>query len=210
MWATSSATASRNRPAARRILAGRRRVPSAPFAEADAEILALTATAFQTGGLSDFYLVVGQMHFFFGLLEELQLAPPPQAQLLRAIEHKSEPELAEFLQQTPLATAQRRAVEQLLDLHGADPLQVIELARALSLNDAMHQSLDNLQAIYRVLDAYGVADCIHLDLTGVPRPGLLYGHYVSGVYARIGFCHCRRRPLRRSDGTFGAPNRPWA
>jgi ATP phosphoribosyltransferase regulatory subunit len=171
---------------------------------ADAEILALTAKAFQTGGVADFYLVVGQMHFFFGLLAKLQLAPPHQAQLLQAIERKSEPELAEFLQNAPLDPAARPAVERLLELHGADPLHVIELARTLSLNDAMHQSLDNLQAIYGVLDAYGVADRIHLDLTEIRNLGYYTGITFQAFTPELGFAIAGGGRYDNLIGTFGA------
>ncbi|MEZ4711126.1 MAG: ATP phosphoribosyltransferase regulatory subunit [Caldilineaceae bacterium] len=173
--------------------------------EADAEVLALTATAFQSGGVADFFLVVGQMHFFFGLLDELRLTPPHQAQLLQAIERKSEPELAEFLQNAPLESAARRAVERLLELHGADPLHVIDQARTLSLNAAMHESLDNLQAIYQVLDAYGVADRIHLDLTEIRDLGYYTGITFQAFTPELGFPIAGGGRYDNLIGTFGAP-----
>ena len=173
--------------------------------EADAEVLALTAKAFQTGGVSNFYLVVGQMHFFFGLLAELQLTPQHQAQLLQAIDRKSEPELDEFLQNAPLASTARRAVERLLELHGANPLRVLEQARTLALNSAMHESLDNLEAIYQVLDAYGVADRIHLDLTEIRDLGYYTGITFQAFTPELGFAIAGGGRYDNLIGTFGAP-----
>ncbi len=43
--------------------------------QADAEVMALTARALQSADISQFKLVVGQMQFFDGLLEALNLAP---------------------------------------------------------------------------------------------------------------------------------------
>lgn len=173
--------------------------------EADAEVLALTATALQTGGVSEFYLVVGQMHFFYGLLEALQLPPHHQAQLLQAIDRKSEPELAEFLHRAPLNTTTRRAVERLLELHGADPRQVLAQARRLSLNSAMTESLNNLEAIYAVLDAYGVAERIHLDLTEIRDLGYYTGITFQAFTPELGFAIAGGGRYDNLIGTFGAP-----
>src|SRR6478672_4217979 len=113
--------------------------------------------------LKDFRIVVGQLHYFHALLQELHLTPEQTAQFQSAIRRNSDAELADFLRTTPLRTQQRHTVEQLPLLSGPDAQSVIAHADRLCLNYAMHKALANLRDIYRHLDGYGIADQVYLD-----------------------------------------------
>src|SRR5690606_4841213 len=58
-------------------------------AAADAEVIALSIAAMTAAGLRDFRLVLGQLHFFHSLLQELKLSPEQTAHLQRAINRNS-------------------------------------------------------------------------------------------------------------------------
>ena len=155
--------------------------------EADAEVLALTCAGLEQAGLENFRLVMGQMGYFHGLLDDLQLTPPQQQALLDAVDRNSEAELAEFLRATPLRTQQRRTVEELLSLRGAGIDAIIQQADRLCLNYAMHAALENLRAICTSLDAYGVCDYVYLDLTEIYNLGYYTGITFEALTPELGF-----------------------
>ena len=155
--------------------------------EADAEVLALTCAGLEQAGLKNFRLVIGQMSYFHGLLDDLQLTPDRQQALLDAVDRNSEAELAEFLRTTPLRAQQRRTMEELFSLRGAEIDKVIQQADRLCLNYAMHAALENLRAICASLDAYGACDYVYLDLTEIYNLGYYTGITFEALTPELGF-----------------------
>jgi ATP phosphoribosyltransferase regulatory subunit len=176
---------------------------SAPAA--DAEVIALTIQAMHAIGLRDFRLILGQLQFFHALLQDLQLSAEQTAQLQHAIDRNSGAELADFLRTTPLRTQQRHTVEQLPLLSGPDAATVIANADRLSLNFAMHKALTNLRDIYHVLDAYGVADEVYLDLTEINNLGYYTGISFEVLIPGVGFSMGGGGRYDNLIGTFGVP-----
>jgi ATP phosphoribosyltransferase regulatory subunit len=174
--------------------------------DADAEILAMTAKALESVGIDEFRLVIGQIQYFDGLLQDLQLAPAAQDALLHAIDRNSEPELEEFLRTTPLRTQQRRTLEELPRLTGGDPLSVIDRADRLCLNYTMHAALDNLRAICSILEAYDLAGCIYLDLTEIHNLGYYTGLIFEVLTPQLGFAVGSGGRYDQLLGSFGRPN----
>ena len=172
---------------------------------ADAEVIALTVQAMHAVGLSNFRLILGQLQFFHALLQDLQLNPEQTAHLQRAIDRNSEAELAEFLRATPLRTQQRHTVEQLPLLSGPDAQTVIAHADRLCLNYAMHKALANLRDIYQVLDAYGVANEVYLDLTEINNLGYYTGISFEVLIPGVGFSMGGGGRYDNLVGTFGSP-----
>lgn len=154
---------------------------------ADAEVMALTIDAVRTAGIADFRLAVGHMGYFNGLLQELQLAPAQTATLLAAIDRNSQPELAQFLRETPLRTQQRRAIEELPRLSGADPTAILDHAERLCLNYAMHRALSNLRRIIESLQAYDADRFVYLDLTEIHNLGYYTGITFEVLVPGLGF-----------------------
>jgi ATP phosphoribosyltransferase regulatory subunit len=177
----------------------------ASAAAADAEVIALTIQAMRAAGLSDFRLVLGQLEYFNGLLQDLQLTPEQTAHLQRAIDRNSGAELAEFLRNTPLRTQQRHTVENLPLLSGPNAQAVIAYADRLCLNFAMHKALSNLRDIYQTLDAYGVTDQVYLDLTEINNLGYYTGISFEVLIPGVGFPIAGGGRYDNLIGTFGAP-----
>jgi ATP phosphoribosyltransferase regulatory subunit len=172
--------------------------------EADAEVLALTVQAVRRAGIGDFRLVLGQIQYFDGLLRDLKLSPKDADQFQRAVNRNSEADLAEFLRQAPLRTQQRHTVEQLPRLSGPDVPAIIAQADRLCLNYDMHQALDNLRQIHRVLDAYGVADTVYLDLTEINNLGYYTGITFEVLIPGLGFAVGSGGRYDNLIGTFGS------
>lgn len=175
----------------------------APGPAADAEILALTAQALRIAGLSDFRLVVGQLGYFHGLLQALQLSAGQQTWLQQAIDRNSEPEVAEFLRAVSLQPQQRRAVEELPRLSGHKINAIMAQAEQLCLNQVMYDAVENLRAICTALDSYGVLDSIYLDLTEIHNLGYYTGITFEALTPRLGFPVAAGGRYDQMIGAFG-------
>lgn len=176
---------------------------SAPAA--DAEVIALTIQAMHAIGLRDFRLILGQLQFFYALLQDLQLTPEQTLHLQHAIDRNSGAELDDFLRTTPLRTQQRHTVEQLPLLSGPDAAAVIAQADRLCLNYAMHKALANLRDIYHALEAHAVADEVYLDLTEINNLGYYTGISFELLIPGVGFSMGGGGRYDNLIGTFGAP-----
>ncbi|NJN81441.1 MAG: ATP phosphoribosyltransferase regulatory subunit [Caldilineaceae bacterium] len=170
---------------------------------ADAEVLAVTAHAVQVAGIANFQLVVGQIQYFSGLLTDLQLSPAHHDLLLRAIDRNSAAELADFLREVSLSPEQRRTVEGLPELSGADPDEIFVQAGRLCLNPPMHNALANLRAVYEALDAYGLADYLFVDLTEIHDLGYYSGMTFEVLTPELGFALGSGGRYDDLIGTFG-------
>lgn len=172
--------------------------------QADAEVLALTVKAMQAAGLSQFRLVVGQLLYFTGLLQDLDLEPPQREALLHAIDRNSAPALAAFLRDVPLRTQQRRTVEEIPLLSGGEPQAVIDRADRLCLNYTMHAALENLRAIFEGLAVHGVVDHVYLDLTEINDLGYYTGLTFEALTPGQGFSVAGGGRYDHLSATFGA------
>jgi ATP phosphoribosyltransferase regulatory subunit len=172
---------------------------------ADAEVIALTIHAMRAAALRNTKLVLGQLQFFHGLLQDLRLTVEQSTHLQQAIDRNSEAELADFLRTTPLRTQQRHTVENFPLLSGPDAQAVIAHADRLCLNYVMHKALANLRDIYRVLEAYGVADDVYLDLTEINNLGYYTGISFEVLIPGVGFSLGGGGRYDNLIGTFGPP-----
>ncbi|MDE0312152.1 MAG: ATP phosphoribosyltransferase regulatory subunit [Caldilineaceae bacterium] len=158
----------------------------APDPAADAEILALTATALKVAGLTQFRQIVGHIRYYRSLLEALKLDPQQTQQLHWALERKSEPLLEEFLRDTPLRTGQRQAVETLPQLVGENVDSILSLAERHIQNRGMHESLQNLRGIVDALIGYDILDSFVIDLTEIRNLGYYTGVSFEAVAPGLG------------------------
>jgi ATP phosphoribosyltransferase regulatory subunit len=154
---------------------------------ADAEVITLAVAAVQSAGLTGYRVVVGQIQYFNGLLQDLQLNSIQQAALQQAIDRNSHAELEDFLRNTPLRTQQRRTLEELPRLSGVQPDQIIAHADRLCLNYNMHAALQNLRAICDLLESHGVSEHLFVDLTEIHNLGYYTGVSFELLTPSIGF-----------------------
>ena len=174
---------------------------------ADAEVLALTAQALRAAGVHDFQLVLGQIRYFEGLLEDLKLKPTDQAALTAAIDSNSAAALDDFLRDVPLRTQQRRTIEELPLLSGAATDAILAQADRHCLNYAMHAALDNLRAICGQLEHYDLADALFLDLTEINNLGYYTGLTFEALAPGLGFPIASGGRYDNLVGSFG-PDQP--
>lgn len=157
-------------------------------ASADAEIIALAAQSLINVGLKDFEICLGQVEFINGLMQQMGLNEAKQNQIRAALEKRNLVDLTNAVEDTDLPTKAKEALKSIPMLQGKN--EVLEAASALALNEQSQRALDNLHSIYKLLQAYGVADYVSFDL-GVIRDFDYYTGMVFEVYAPgIGYPIC--------------------
>jgi ATP phosphoribosyltransferase regulatory subunit len=170
--------------------------------EADAEMIAMAVECLKALGAQDFTIDVGQVEFFRGVMEGLDLSEEVLREVQGTIARKDASGLAATLENLPLSDRARAEIHALPRLFGGR--EVLEKAERVVSNDRSRRALDNLHQMLDILEVYGVAEDVTFDLgelrgldyhTGVTFQGFLSGMgravCVGGRYdnltARYGF-----------------------
>jgi len=153
---------------------------------ADAEVVALAIAAMQALMLRDFQVNLGQMAFFRALTATLPadaLAP-----IRDAIDHKSNARLEVALDQANLTGPRRDLLRRLPNLVGGPEVldEARELSRDLPEQAPVQAAIDRLAHVYRLLQAYGVAENVILDLGEVRGMDYYTGITFRGVAPGLG------------------------
>jgi len=154
--------------------------------QADAEVIALAVSSLRAIGLPEFRLRLGALDILNALLAPLALSETQFERVKSALERKNEGALHDALRQIPMPDPLRRALAALPSLAGG--AEILErAARECAANENAQRAVEGLRAIWRILDALGVADAITLDL-GMVRGMAYYTGVVFEGFARgIGF-----------------------
>lgn len=172
--------------------------------DADAEIIAMAARMLADIGLKDFYIDIGQVGFFNGILEELDIAESYQRKLRMLLYSKNFVGLKEFAEETAMDNETRTLLLELRRLRGCFE-EVIPRARALAKHERSHAALDNLSEIHAVLKMYGVADRVFLDLSMVKDLSYYTGMIMEGYVSNSGYMLCTGGRYDNLLGEFGGP-----
>jgi ATP phosphoribosyltransferase regulatory subunit len=165
----------------------------ADTAEADAEVVALAIAALEALELRSFQVNLGQMAFFRNLTRGL-----PEATLVAvrdAIDHKNQARLLEALDRAGLSENRARVLKRLPALIGGTGVleEARELSAGLSTDAGAGESkgasaaLERLSEVYRLLQAYGIADRVILDLSEVRGMDYYTGITFRGVAPGLGW-----------------------
>jgi len=150
-------------------------------ADADAEVVALAIAALEALGLRDFQIHLGQMALFRALTSGL-----PSHNLVRirkAIDQRNSARLAVALDAAGVTGQRRALLARLPDLIGG--LEVLEETGAFG--GAVAQAAEALARVYRLLEAYGVAERVILDLGEVRGMDYYTGITFHGVAPGLGW-----------------------
>ncbi len=157
-------------------------------AAADAEVIALAAEGLRRTGLQNFQICLGQVDFINGIMQQFQLDDAMQTKIKAAMEQRNLVGLEALLEQTTLAKSARELLRRLPLLHGGEA--VLAQAYDIAVTEQSRRALDNLAAIYHLLEEYGVAGQVQFDL-GVIRDFNYYTGMVFEVYTPgLGFPLC--------------------
>ena len=155
---------------------------------ADAEIIAIAVQILKSVGLENFYIDIGQIDYFIGLMEELELDSEAKGKLRKVLANKDFVALKELVANADLTEVQKESILVLPELRGGK--ETLNKARKFINNQKSEAALDNLDDIYQNLENTGVAEYIHLDLS-INR-GLDYytGMVFEGYTQDLGFTIC--------------------
>jgi ATP phosphoribosyltransferase regulatory subunit len=170
--------------------------------EADAEMVAMAIEVLRGLGLNDFKVDIGQIDFFRSIMEQSGLAAPLRRPIQEAIAKKDSSAVRTILENAEIDDAVKEAISAIPRLFGGR--EVLAEAGRAALNDRAGRALDNIAQVLDILDIYGVADYLTIDLgeirgldyhtgitfegfvTGLGEPVCSGGRY-DGLTARYGF-----------------------
>jgi ATP phosphoribosyltransferase regulatory subunit len=159
----------------------------ADTAAADAEVVALAVAALEALELGGFQINLGQMAFFRTCTDGLPAGTLEP--LRRAIDHKNGARVEDALAQADMRGSRKELLRRLPDLVGGP--EVLEEARGLAegLAEAggARRALERLTEVYHLLQAYGVADRVIVDLSEVRGMDYYTGITFRGVAPGLGW-----------------------
>jgi ATP phosphoribosyltransferase regulatory subunit len=173
------------------------------LSEADAEMIAMTVEGCQAAGLPAFQIDVGQVEVVRGLLNALQPPADLRRRLISAIRRKDALELNLLLAEVSADSGLLEAIRALPTLYGRREI-LVEAAR-LALPPASRAALANLTEVVTILENYGLADHVILDLAET-HDFEYYSGVVLGAFARgLGYQLASGGRYDHLIGQFGYP-----
>jgi ATP phosphoribosyltransferase regulatory subunit len=155
---------------------------------ADAEAIALAVEAMLKSGLQKFQIGLGQVDFINGIMEQCTLSLSQRQQVKHAMVTRNLVGLDEILENSCLPPGKRKVLRNIPLLHGKE--EMLQQAYGMVTNDKSHMALNNLAAIYQLLESYGVAQYVDFDL-GIIRDFDYYtGMVFEGYTPGLGFPIC--------------------
>jgi ATP phosphoribosyltransferase regulatory subunit len=150
--------------------------------QADAEMIAMALESLETLNAPEYTIDIGQVEFYRGILDALDLPAEQIGRLQNSILHKDSSGLKQQLEQLPIDDAHREEILALPRLFGGH--DVLDRASQVVTNERSKRALDNLHKTLQTLEGYNVADHITFDLgelrgldyyTGITFQGFLTG-----------------------------------
>ncbi len=157
-------------------------------AEADAEVIAIAIETIKSLGLSGFQIDIGQVEFYKGLIKECGLNEEQSDKLTKLIDNKNMLALEFFLNGLNVAEELKRPFMKLPLLYG--DINMLEEARNIANNPQSERAIDNLYAVYEILEDYGLSNHITFDLGMVHSINYYTGIIFRGITHDIGYPIC--------------------
>jgi ATP phosphoribosyltransferase regulatory subunit len=168
---------------------------------ADAEVIGLAISAALAAGLQDFRICLGQVEFINGILAESGLSERERQEIKQCLVKRDLVGLERTTKMSGLTAEKQAAICQIPLLSGGQ--EALNTARALVTNSASRDALDNLEAIFDLLHAYGLQQYVAFDL-GIIRDFDYYtGMVFEGYTPGLGFPFCGGGRYDRMLASFG-------
>ena len=151
--------------------------------KSDLEVLVLALEALNKLGLSDFKLEIGNIGFFEGVFETLDINEESKEIIAQYIEDKNLKNLEDYLETLDIKDEYKEFFNKLPWLFGDK--SILEEAKVLVFNDGLKANLEYLENLYSELETLGYGDKVTFDLGMVPRlnyyTGIIFRGYGEGV-----------------------------
>ncbi len=149
---------------------------------ADAEMISCVIDALKTSGLREFQVVIGQVEYFKGLMEEAGASPEEENTIRDFIQARNFFGLSEYADQLDIPTNVRDALRSFDRLFGGP--EALTLAAGYTGNRRAKEAIERLRKVYAAVSYYGHEKYISIDLgmlndydyyTGIVFSGYTYG-----------------------------------
>ena len=151
--------------------------------KSDLEVLVLALEALEKLGLSDFKLEIGNIGFFEGVFETLNISKESKEIIAQYIEDKNLKNLEDYLDEIDIKDEYKEFFNKLPWLFG--DRSILKEAKVLAFNEELKANLEYLENLYSELDILGYGNKVTFDLGMVPRlnyyTGIIFRGYGEGV-----------------------------
>ncbi len=156
--------------------------------EADAESIVMMIDCFLEAGLKDFQVVIGEVEFYKGIMEQLELDEENRARIHDYIANKNALGMEMLLDGLAVDTGIRQVLLEYNEFYG--DVTMLSHAGELADNARSLRALRRLEEVYRVLCLYGYEQYVSFDLSMVNHfdyyTGIIFNGYTYGTGDAIG------------------------
>ena len=142
--------------------------------EADGEMIAMLIECLLSAGLTEFQISVGNVEYFKGICEYLDMEPALEAALRDEISQKNYFAAEDLLKSEGFTKAQRDLFLQIRDF--MDTAEDLGKAAQTAPNDRAFSAVKRLIDVWEVVDAYGLSRYVSFDLSLLSKY-----HYYTGI-----------------------------
>ncbi|PLX98854.1 MAG: ATP phosphoribosyltransferase regulatory subunit [Desulfuromonas sp.] len=171
--------------------------------EADAEMIAMVVECFRAVGAKEFSVDLGQVEFFRGVLDSLDLEGEAAHRVTEAISRKDASSLRELLAELDIDERARSEVMALPRLFGG--VEVLERAAATVSNERSKRALETLFTVRDILKVYGVEEHVTFDLGELRGLDYHTGITLQGFLPGVGQAVCSGGRYDGLMASYGAP-----
>ncbi len=149
---------------------------------ADAEIVSCIIDSLKASGLSEFQVVIGQVEYFKGLMEEAGASAEEEETIRDFIQARNFFGLSEYAEHLDIPANIREALHTFDRLFGT--LDALSIAESFTTNRRALDAIERLRKVYAAVSYYGYEKYISIDLgmlndydyyTGIVFSGYTYG-----------------------------------
>ena len=149
---------------------------------ADAEMISCVIDALKASGLTEFQVVIGQIEYFKGLMEEAGASREEEETIRDFIQARNFFGLSEYAEHLDIPANIREALHKFDHLFGG--LEALDLAETFTRNRRSLEAIERLRKVYAAVSYYGYEKYISIDLgmlnkydyyTGIVFCGYTYG-----------------------------------
>jgi len=156
--------------------------------EADGEVIALAVECLKNSGLKNFFIDIGHVNFFNGVMESIKVKEERKQEIKKAILNKDFVLLERILSLEDIKDREKEFILKMPTLRGRE--EVLEEAGKIISNKLSASALKEIKEVYNLLGDYGLEEYILIDL-GIIRDFDYYtGIIFEGYTDYLGFPVC--------------------
>ncbi|MBU4228325.1 ATP phosphoribosyltransferase regulatory subunit [bacterium] len=156
--------------------------------EADAEVIALAVECLKNSGLKKFFIDIGHINFFNGVMESIKVKEKRKQEIKKAILNKDFVLLEKILSLEDIEDREKEFILKMPTLRGGK--EVLEEAEKMIDNKLSLSALKEIKEIYNLLRDYGLEEYILIDLGIIRNFDYYTGIIFEGYTDYLGFPVC--------------------